>query len=134
LAEAGADGVVVDVGAVGEEVVAVAHAAVGEAALPGGELRCETVGEASFDELDGALEGDVGGGEEQVDVVGHEDEGVELVVACAAVVLEGFEEEFGGGCDLEESAPVVGLGGNEEGSWLVALVGIAIDGQAYLSG
>ena len=34
LAEAGADWVVVDVGAVGEEVVVVAHAAVGEASLP----------------------------------------------------------------------------------------------------
>ena len=38
LAEAGADWVVVDVGAVGEEVVVVAHAAVGEASLPDGEL------------------------------------------------------------------------------------------------
>ena len=106
----------VDVAAVGEEVVAVAHAAVGEAALPDGELRGEAVREAAFDELDGALEGDVLWGEEEMDVVGHDDEGVKFVVAFAAVVLEGFEEEFGGGCDLEEAAAVVGLGADEEGS------------------
>ncbi len=39
LAEAGADWVVVDVLAVGEEVGAVADAAVGEASLPDRELR-----------------------------------------------------------------------------------------------
>ena len=48
------------------------------------------MGEAAFDELHGG--GKVGGGEEEVDVVGHDDEGVEFVVAFAAVVLEGFEE------------------------------------------
>jgi hypothetical protein len=81
-----------------------------------GELRGEAAREAAFDELDGALEGDVLWGEEEMDVVGHDDEGVEFVVTFAAVVLEGFEEEFGCGCDLEETAAVVGLGGDEEGS------------------
>jgi hypothetical protein len=42
--------------------------------------------------------------------------GVEFVVAFAAVVLEGFEEELGVGGDLEEAASVVGLGGDEEGA------------------
>jgi hypothetical protein len=95
LAEAGADRVVVDVVAVSEEVISVTHAAVGETALPGGELRGQAAGETAFDELDRAFEGDAGGGEEKVNVVGHDDEGVEFVVAFAAVVLEGFEEEFG---------------------------------------
>ena len=57
-------------------------------------------------------------GEEEVDVVGHGDEGVEAVVALGAVVLEGFEEEEGVGGDLEEAAGVVGAAGDEEGAGL----------------
>jgi hypothetical protein len=116
LAEVGADRVVVDVVAVGEEVGAVAHAAVGEASLPGGKFRSELAGETAFDELDGSLEGDDLRGEEQVDVVRHDYEGVEFVVALSAVVLEGFHQEISCGCDLEEGSPVVGLGGDEEGA------------------
>jgi hypothetical protein len=84
LAQTGADGVVMDVFAVGDEVVAVAHAAVGKSALPDGELGGEASGEAAFDELDGALKSDLLRREEKVDVVGHDDEGVELVMAFAA--------------------------------------------------
>src|ERR1700679_3889386 len=116
LAEAAADWVVVDVTAVGEEVVAVAHASVGKASLPDWELRGHAAREASFDELDGTLEGDVLWREEEMDVVRHDDEGVEFVVAFVAVVLEGFEQEFGCGCNLEEVAAIVGLGADEEGS------------------
>lgn len=39
-----------------------------------------------------------------------------FVVAFVAIVLQGFEEEFGCGLDLEEPSPVVGLDGDEEGS------------------
>ncbi len=104
-----------DVVAADLEVFGVADAVVGEAALPDGEFGGEAVGEASFDETDGALEGFVRG-YEQVEVVGHDDEGVEFVVAFGSVVLEGFEEEFGVGGDLEEAATVVGSAGDEEGS------------------
>jgi hypothetical protein len=51
-----------------------------------------------------------------MDVVGHDDEGVEFVVAFRSVVLEGFDEEFGVAFDLEEAAAVVGSAGDEEGS------------------
>jgi hypothetical protein len=54
--------------------------------------------------------------EEQVRVVGHDDKGVELIGAGCAIVLEGFEEEVGIPWDLEESAAVVGDGGDEEGA------------------
>jgi hypothetical protein len=74
------------------------------------------MGEAALDELDGALECDVGWGEEEVDVVRHQNEGVEFVVAFLAIVLEGFQEEFCCGWDLKEPAPVMGLSGDEEGS------------------
>ncbi len=70
--------------------------------------------EAAFDSLDGA--GEVVGGEEQVDVVGHDDEGVEFEEALGAVVLQGVEEEACVGVDLEEAAAVVGDRGEEEGS------------------
>ena len=43
-------------------------------------------------------------------MVGHDDEGVESIVAFAAIELQGFEEEFRCGWGLEESAPVVSFG------------------------
>ena len=106
----------VDVGAVGEEVVSVAHATVGKAALPDGEVGFEAVGESAFDELDGSFEGDDLWGEEQVDVVRHDHEGVEFVVPFAAVVLEGVEKELGVGRLLEEAAAIPGLSADEEGA------------------
>jgi hypothetical protein len=57
---------------------------------------------------------EIGGGDEEMDVVGHDDEGVEFVEALMSVVLEGFEEEAGGGFDLEEAAALRGDGGEEE--------------------
>lgn len=108
----GAYRVLVDVVAAGFEVLCVPDAVVGEAALPDGKAGGEAVGEAAFDVADGA--GEVLGGEEEVDVVGHDDEGVKFVEAFAAVVLEGLEEEIG--VFGEEAAAVMGDGGYEEGS------------------
>jgi hypothetical protein len=51
------------------EVRCVPDAVVGEASLPDGEFGGETMREASFDNSD------------EMDVVGHDDEGVKLVVA-----------------------------------------------------
>ena len=42
-------------------------------------------------------------------MVGHDDEGVEFVVAFGAVVLEGFEEEFGVGGRLGRGGGDCGL-------------------------
>ena len=110
-----AGGVLVDVVPVGFEVFAVTNAVVGVAALPDGELGGEAVGEAAFDsaEAHGAFEGDGLRSEEEMNVVGHDDEGVEEVVALGAVVLEGFEEELAIGGELKEAAGVVGTGGYE---------------------
>jgi len=46
-----ADGILVDVGAAGFEVIAVEDEVVGEASLPDGELRCDVAGESSLDEF-----------------------------------------------------------------------------------
>jgi len=49
-----------------------------------------------------------------MDVVGHDDEGVKFVVSFGAVMLEGFDEEFGVTFDLKEATAVVGSAGGEE--------------------
>ena len=72
------------------------------------------MGEASLDEVHDLGEGFVAGGEDEMDVVGHQDERVEEIVG--AVVFEGFEEEFGVVVDLEDAATVVADGGDEEGA------------------
>lgn len=90
-----ADGILVDVGLADFELGSVADAVVGEASLPDRLDGGDAVGEASFDQAYGALKGDGLRGEEKVNVIGHDDEGVEFVVAFGSIVLEGFEEEFG---------------------------------------
>jgi hypothetical protein len=107
------------------EVRCIADAMVGESSLPDREFRGETMREASFDHSDGALEGGLRC-EEEMEVVGHDDEGVKLVVAFGSVVLEGFDEKFGRALDLEEAAAVVGSAGDEESSGARCSAGIAI--------
>ena len=75
----------------------------------------EAVGEAALDKAHGAFDGDFERGEEEVDVVGHDDEGVEFEVAREAIVLEGFEEERGVGFELEEGVAVGCRAGDEVG-------------------
>jgi hypothetical protein len=60
------------------------------------------MGEAAFDEAHRSLQRDGLRSEDEVDVVGHDDERVQLIVSGGAIVLEGFEEEFGVARDLEE--------------------------------
>ncbi len=93
-----------DVIAVVQEVLAVADAVVSEAPLPQWKAGGEAPREAAFDELHDAFESEALRGKHQVDVVGHDDEVVELVAALAAVMLQRFEEEFSVGRDLEETA------------------------------
>ena len=92
----------------------VADAMVGEATLPDRELGCEAVRKAALDEAHYSFEGDSLRGEDQMNVIGHDDEGVQLVVALASVVLKCFHEEFGVDGKLEEAATVVGRSGDEE--------------------
>jgi hypothetical protein len=52
--------------------------------------------------LHGLFQGDIGGRrEEGVQVVGHDDEGVELEASLITVIGDCFEEEVGGGFDLK---------------------------------
>jgi hypothetical protein len=109
----------VDVVSTGVEVFCIADAVVDEASLPDWEFGGEAVGETAFDEVHGLGESFILRGEDEMDVVGHYDEGMEKVMLFGAVVLEGFEEEFGVVRDLKDAAAVVADGGDEEG----ALVG-----------
>ena len=59
-------------------------------------------------------------------MVGHDDEGVEFVVSFGAIVLEGFDEEFGVAFDLKEPTTVVGSAGDEEGTGAECAGGIAM--------
>lgn len=98
-------------------VARVFDTAQGEALLPDGEFGFETEGEASFDVLHGLLDGDVGRrGEEQVDVIGHEDEGVEFIAVFRAVVVEELEEQCRVCVGLKEAAAIGSDGGDEEGA------------------
>jgi hypothetical protein len=83
-----ADGILENVVSGVEVVFLVDDLAVGIAGLPDFLLRREVVREASANVLHGF--GKVFGCEEQVDVVGHDDEGVELIEALSAIALEGF--------------------------------------------
>jgi len=61
-------------------------------------------GEAAFEELNAALDGVVGGGsEEEVDMVGHDGEGVEREAALFAIAEERGEHDFRGRGALEDS-------------------------------
>ena len=77
--------------------------------LPDIHLALESKGEASLDELDGLLERNFGGGcDEDVDMIGHQDEGVECVAGFGAVVLKEREHKVRLVVDLEDPAAVVG--------------------------
>ena len=103
-----------NVGAAGFELGCVEDEVVGEASLPDGKVGREAAGETALDQVHCLRDGFGVWSEEKVDVVGHDDEGVEFVRAVGAVVLEGFEEEFGVRGDLEEAAAIEGNGGDEE--------------------
>jgi hypothetical protein len=109
--EARTHGELMQVGADDFEVVHVGDGVGGEGFFPGGEIGFDAVGESFLDEMDGLIERDVLRGEQEVHVVGHDDVGVEFVVAEGAVVQQRLDEERGDAGDLEDGAPAVGGGG-----------------------
>lgn len=117
FAEVGANGILVNVIAMRVVIAWVFDAAKREALFPNRSFGFEAEGEASFDELNGLFDGNVGSGrEEEMEVVGHQDEGVDLIAAFGAVIVEELEEEGGVRVGLEETAAIGGDGGDEEGA------------------
>ena len=95
------------------EVFLIDHAVGMVAALPylAGEFLADGEGESALDELGAAFDRHVRRGREQdMDVVGHDDEGVKLESAGVAISEECCDKEFGGGGALEETATLVGYG------------------------
>jgi hypothetical protein len=87
---------------------------VGKTSLPDRKFGGELMREDSLDEVHDLGEGLAARRQDEVSMIRHEDVGVEFVVR--AVVVEGFEEEFGVPGDLEDAATVVADGGEEEGA------------------
>ena len=71
--------------------------------------------EAAFDELHRSFEGDVGWSDDEVEMVRHDDVGVQKIAG--AVVVDGFEEERGVALNLEETTAIVGRCGDEVSAW-----------------
>ena len=82
-----------EIGASGFHIRFVAEAMVGKSTLPNRELRGKAVREAAFDKTNRSFERDGLWREDEMDVVGHDYEGVEFVMAQVAIVLESFDEE-----------------------------------------
>ena len=98
-------------------VCLVRHAELFEAVFPNGHFGFETERESALDELDSLFDGDIRGRrEDQVEMVGHENEGVELVALFGAVVAEELEQEVRVRVSLEEAAAIRGDGGEEVGA------------------
>ena len=114
VAEARFDWIAMEIVKTDVTVRFVADAVVGEALLPDGEFRGEAVRKAAFDELHCSFEGDVGWGDQEMEVVGHDDVGVQKITG--AVMIDGFEQECGVAFDLKEPAAVVGGSGDEVGA------------------
>jgi hypothetical protein len=77
----------------------------------------EAEGEASFDELHGALEREIFGGcDERVEVIGHDHEVVQEIFVLGAVMKHGVDEKSGGGFASKESLALMGDGSDEEGT------------------
>ena len=69
---------------------------------------------AAFDQLHCTFNGDIGGRRnEHMEVIGHDDEGVELEAPLAAIVVQSFQEESGIGFDDEEPSALEGCRAHE---------------------
>jgi hypothetical protein len=98
------DGILVDVGEVGGVVVGVGDAVVCVASFPDFQFTFEAEGEGSLDVLHCFFEGELGlGCYQEMDVVGHDDEGVKFDAIFVALLLKDFDQEKGVLFDLEES-------------------------------
>ena len=79
------------------EVLSIANPMIGESALPNFRVSsyesAEVMGVRALNQLDSALDGYVlSGSEQKMDMIGHEDEGVQQVAAFATIVIKGLEE------------------------------------------
>jgi len=102
------------------EVLRISDAMVGESSFPNLNRVSQSffhgVREAAFDELQRTLERDPRWGEQQMKMVGHEHEGVELKLCLAAIRVESLQEEAGHWFGYEQASSLPGDGCYEIGS------------------
>jgi hypothetical protein len=105
------------------EFIAVADTAVGKATLPNWELRGQLMREPSLDQSHNALKRYSLRAKQQMNVIRHDDKCVQLVVACAPLVLERLEKQLCVGCNLKESTAIEGPTRHKVGSRLSRMRG-----------
>jgi hypothetical protein len=103
------------------EILLVANSVVGKSSSPDLSFATEDCSErmriAAFDQLNGVLKRYVvGGSEQEMNMFGHEDEGVDLKSAFAAISVKSFQEEADIVLDNEESSAFPRREGDEVGS------------------
>jgi hypothetical protein len=79
------------------EVLSVANPMIGKSALPdlglATDQRAQRVRVCALDQLNGTLDGYVmSGSKQEMDMIGHEYEGVQRVTAFSTIVVKGLEE------------------------------------------
>ena len=103
------------------EILLVANSVVGKSSLPDLSFATEDCSErmriAAFDQLNGVLKRYVvSGSEQEMNMFGHEDEGVDLKSDFAAISVKSFQEEADIVLDNEESSALPRREGDEVGS------------------
>lgn len=117
---AGSYRVALDVQAERTELICGCHLNFVVATFPDIQLGLQQEREAAFDELHRLFERDVGGwGKQQVKMVRHDDEGVELESGFVALVLKVVQHQVCGLGDLEDATALCGDKGEEVGSCLL---------------
>lgn len=95
------------------EILNIMNSMIGETLLPHVAV-FQAERKSSFDELDGAFEGDFFcRSEQQMEVVGHDHEFVKEVFSFIAIVRESVDQEIGG-CDVAENGLAVRRDGCDE--------------------
>ena len=124
------NGILVNVVLMVGEIFVIANSVIGEAALPDFAFATEDGSEgvrvSAFDQLNRMLKSYVlGRSQQKVDVFAHEDEGVKLIAAFAAISVESYEEKTNVVLDNEQSSALpcgesyeVGSGWGDESSRL----------------
>jgi hypothetical protein len=80
-----------------DKILSIANPMIGETALPDFGFSADESSEfmriSALDQLDGSLDGDVvSWSEQEMDMIGHQHEGMQEIAAFAAVVKKSFEE------------------------------------------
>jgi hypothetical protein len=95
-------------------ILRVANPMIGKSALPNREVRRQAMRKAALNKTYCSLYCDALRRNDEMDVIRHNNERVKLIVALAAIVLQGFKKEFGVCRNLKQPATIVGRGSNKE--------------------